>query len=65
LQLEDVSFVPRTEVTLTPQGEKWMSKKIKATVQLGALKLDKVSISPDMAARINPATRIISLGAST
>jgi len=65
LQLEDVSFVPRTEVTLTPQGEKWMSRKIKATVQLGELKLDKVSITPDMAARINPATRIISLGAST
>jgi hypothetical protein len=61
LQLEDVFFVPRNEVTLTPEGEKWMSKKIKASVQLGPLKLDKVSITPDMATRLNPAARAISL----
>ena len=64
LQLEEVTFVPRGEVTLTPEGEKWMSKKIKASVQLGPLKLDKVSITPDMATRINPAARVISLGST-
>jgi hypothetical protein len=62
LQLEEVGFVPRSEVTLTLEGEKWMSKKIKASVQLGPLKLDKVSITPDMALRINPAARLIALG---
>jgi hypothetical protein len=36
LQLQEVGFVPRSEVTLTPEGGKWMSKKIKARVQLGA-----------------------------
>jgi hypothetical protein len=60
LQLEEVGFVPRNEVTLTPEGEKWMSKKMKASVQLGPLKLDKVIISPDMASRINPAARVTS-----
>jgi hypothetical protein len=64
LQLEEVNFVPRSEVTLTLEGEKWMSKKIKASVQLGPLKLYKVSITPDMASRISPAARVISLGAT-
>jgi hypothetical protein len=64
LQLEEVYFVPRTEVTLTPNGEKWISKKMKATVQMGLLKLDKVTITPDMAARINPAARMMSMGAT-
>lgn len=58
LQLEEVNFVPRNEVSLTAEGEKWMSKKIKASVQLGASRLEKVSITPEMAARINPAVRV-------
>jgi hypothetical protein len=64
LRLEEVNFVPRNEVTLTPEGEKWMSKKLKAIVQLGPLKLDKVIITPDMASRINPAVRVTSFGAT-
>jgi hypothetical protein len=59
-QLEEVSFVPRNAVTLTLEGEKWMSKKIKASVQLGPLKLDKVTITPDMASRINPTAQLMS-----
>jgi hypothetical protein len=39
-----------------------MSKKIKAIVQLGPLKLEKVSVTPDMAERINPAARGLALG---
>jgi hypothetical protein len=62
LQLEEVSFVPRSEVMLTMEGEKWMSKKIKAAVQLDPLKLDKVIITPDMASRISPAARLMSFG---
>lgn len=54
LTLQDVSFVPRHEVTLTSEGEKWMSKKIKATVQLGPMRLEKVTIQPEMAIRVNP-----------
>jgi hypothetical protein len=61
-KLEEIDFVLRNQVTLTPEGEKWMSKKIKASVQLGPLKLEKVTITPDMAARIDPAARMISLG---
>jgi len=64
LQLEEVNFVPRSEVMLTLEGEKWMSKKVKAILQLGPLKLDKVSITPDMASRINPAVQLTSLGAT-
>ena len=60
--LEEVNFVPRNLVTVTPGGEKWMSKKMKAIVQLGPLKLDKVVITPDMAARIDPSARLISHG---
>jgi hypothetical protein len=41
-----------------------MSKKMNATVQLGAVRLEKVSITPEMAARINPAARAISMGSS-
>lgn len=54
LTLEEVAFVPRNSVTLSSQGEKWMSKKIKASVQIGPLKLDNVTIQPDMARRVNP-----------
>lgn len=64
LQLEEVNFVPRNEVTLTPEGKKMMSNKIKASLQLGPLKLAKVSITPDMASRIDPAARVILLGAT-
>jgi hypothetical protein len=60
LKLEDVSFAPRSDVTVIVEGEKWMSKKMKATVQLGSQKLDKVSITPDMVSRINPATNLAS-----
>ena len=62
LNLEEVNFVGRTEVSITPEGEKWMSKKIKAAVQLGPLHLPKVIITPEMAARINPAARATALG---
>jgi hypothetical protein len=34
------------------------------SVQLGPLKLDKVIITPDMALRINPAARMMALGAT-
>jgi hypothetical protein len=62
LRLEGLDFVPRAAVTLSLEGEKWMSKKIKASVQLGELRVDKVSITPDMASRINPAARLVPLG---
>jgi hypothetical protein len=58
LQLEGLSFVPKADVTLTPLGEKWMSKKMKANVQLGPLRLDKVSITPEMAMRISPGVNL-------
>ena len=64
LQLEEIGFVPRNEVMLTLGQEKWMSKKLKASVQLGPLKLDKVTIAPEMAERIDPTVRMISLGAT-
>jgi hypothetical protein len=41
-----------------------MSKKIMAVVQLGPLKLEKVSITVDMAARINPSAGMIALPAT-
>jgi hypothetical protein len=56
-----VNFVQRNEVTLTLEGEKWIGKKIKASMQLGPLKLDNVIITPEMAGRISPAARAISL----
>lgn len=59
MRLEEVAFVPRTGVTLTVEGEKWMSKKVKASVQLGPLTLSKVSITPEMALRINPAAQTV------
>jgi hypothetical protein len=59
LQLEEVNFVPRSEVSLTVEGEKWMSKKIRASVQLGPSRLEKVSMTPEMAERINPGSRVI------
>jgi hypothetical protein len=62
LQLEEINFIRRSEVTFASEGEKWMSKKIKASVQLGPLKLDRVTITPDMALRINPSAAVISLG---
>ena len=52
LTLEEVLFVPRHEFTFTTQGERWMSKKLRGSVRLGALQLDKVTIQPDMAMRI-------------
>lgn len=55
LTLQEISFVPRAEVSLTPEGEKWMSKKLRANVRLGPVEVRKVSITPEMAARINPA----------
>jgi hypothetical protein len=61
LNLENVNFVQRNEVTLTLEGEKWRGKKIKASMQLGPLKLDNVIITPEMAGRISPAARAISL----
>ena len=64
LKLEDVSFAPRSDVTVIVEGEKWMSKKMKATVQLGSQKLDKVSIIPDMVSRINPATNLASFSST-
>jgi hypothetical protein len=63
-QLEEITFVPRNRVTLTPEGEKWMSKKMKATLQLGPVRLDKVTITPEMAERIDPTARMISLSAT-
>ncbi len=54
--------MPRNSVMLTLEGEKWMSKKIKATVQLGPLKLDKVTITPGMASRISPNAQLMSFG---
>lgn len=62
LQLQAITFVERNQVSLIPLGEKWMSKKIKATVQLGPTNLQKVSITPDMAMRINPSARAVALG---
>ena len=62
LQLEEVTFVPRNTVTLTQEGEKWMSKKIKASIQLGPLKVDKVTITPEMALRINPGAPVPAFG---
>jgi hypothetical protein len=60
-ELEEVDFVPRAQVTLTPAGEKWMSKKINASVQMGPLTLPKVTLTPEMAERINPAARAMAL----
>jgi hypothetical protein len=60
--LQGISFVPRNQVLLTLLGEKWMSKKIKATVQLGPTNLQKVSITPEMAMRIYPGVRAVALG---
>jgi len=62
LQFQELSFVRRGEVSINVEGEKWMSKKIKATIQLGPLKLNKVSISPEMAERLDPTARAILLG---
>ena len=61
-RLEEVSFVPRNQVTLTQEGEKWMSKKIKASVQLGPSRLGGITITPDMAARIDPGAKGTLLG---
>jgi hypothetical protein len=54
MQLQNVAFVPRNEVTITPEGTKWMSKKMKASLRLGPVTLPKVTITPDMAVRIDP-----------
>jgi hypothetical protein len=63
-KLEEVGFVPRNEVTITMEGEKFMSKKIKATVRLGPTTISKVSITPEMAARMDPAIRTMSISAN-
>lgn len=60
LYLEEVAFVPRNEVLLTTEGEKWMSRKMKGTVQLGPATIKKVTISPEMAMRLNPAAATVS-----
>jgi len=62
-KLEQLAFVPRNQVTITPEGEKFMSKKMKAMVRLGASTISNVSITPEMAARIDPTLRAISLDA--
>jgi hypothetical protein len=62
--LQEVAFLQRNQVTLTPEGGKWMSKKIKASVQLGPVMLAKVTITPEMAARINPAAAVMAFGAT-
>jgi hypothetical protein len=64
LKLEEVTFVPRNEVSIAPEGEKFMSKKIKATVRLGALTISKVSITPEMVARIDPTVRAMAIATS-
>jgi len=64
MRLEEIIFVPRSEVLLTPVGSKWASKKLKATVQLGSLTLNKVTIAREMAVRINPAAETLLLGAT-
>jgi hypothetical protein len=64
LKPEKLIFVARNEVSVVPEGEKWMSKKMKATVQLGALKLEKVIIAPEMVSRINPTARAVALGST-
>lgn len=64
MHLQEVSFVSRNEVTLTPEGGKRMSKKMRASVQLGPVLLKKVSITSNMAARINPAAALIALAAT-
>lgn len=59
MKLEDVNFVPREAVTLSVESGKWMSKKVKATIQLGPITLQKVTIAPEMALRINPAAQTV------
>jgi hypothetical protein len=54
MHLQNVTFIPRNQVTLSPEGTKWMSKKLKASLQLGSLNLRKVTITSDMALRISP-----------
>jgi hypothetical protein len=61
---QEVIFVPRNEVTFIPEGTKWMSKKMKASVQLGPTTLIKVTISPDMALRMNPSAAASALAAT-
>jgi hypothetical protein len=64
MHLEEVTFVPRSEVLLTPVGGKWASKKLKATVQLGSHTLNKATITREMAVRINPVAETLVLGAT-
>ena len=59
LGLEDVIFVPSDAVTRSVEGGKWTSRKVKASVHLGALTLHKASITPEMALRINPAAQTV------
>ncbi len=64
MYLQEIVFVPRAEVTFIPEGTKWMSKKMKATVQLGTATLNKVIISRDMALRMNPSAAASALAAT-
>jgi hypothetical protein len=57
LELEEISFVPRAQVTVASEGEKGMSHKIKTSVQLGQTKLENVAITPEMVKRLRPAAR--------
>jgi hypothetical protein len=62
MHLQDIVFVPRNEVTLVPEGTKWMSKRMKASVQLGATTVNRVTIAKDMALRMNPSATVAALG---
>jgi hypothetical protein len=64
LRLEEVSFISRDDVKLNLEGKKWTGKKIRAHVELGPLRLEKVNITPEMAARLDPSAAAISLGIS-
>lgn len=59
--LEGVTFVPRNAVTLCAERGKWTSKKVKASVQLGPLTLQRVSIAPEMVLRMNPGAQTVSV----
>ena len=44
-------------MTLIPVSGDWSDKKIRASIQLGPRKVKSVTITPDMALRINPSAR--------
>jgi hypothetical protein len=63
-KLEEISFIPRSEVTLIPVSGDWSDNKIRASIQLGPRKVKSVTITPDMALRINPSARANVVGTS-